>query len=159
MATGLEIFGFVLMLVGLAGTVLPLLPGAPIILAGAFLVAWSRDFILVGGSTVIVVAVLMLISFVTDFVASTFGAKRAGASGLALMGATIGAIVGIFAGIIGILIGPFVGAILGELVARRDLRQAWRAGLGTWIGMILAGAVKLGLSFAAICLVAAAYFF
>ncbi len=86
-----------------------------------------------------------------DLVASTLGAKRVGASPLALAGATVGALAWDSSSACrGIIFGPFAGAVLGELIARRDLLQAGKVGLGTWLGLLVAAIAKLVLAFAMI---------
>jgi uncharacterized protein YqgC (DUF456 family) len=137
-------------LAGLAGLVLPALPGAPLLFGGILLAAWIEDFEYIGTGTLIAIGVLAALTFVADFVAGAFGAKRYGASGRAVLGATIGAIVGIFFGLVGVLLGPFVGAVIGELSVRRDIEAASRAGVGATIGLAIGTAAKLALGFAMI---------
>jgi uncharacterized protein YqgC (DUF456 family) len=120
-----------LMVVGLAGAVLPVLPGAGLVLAGTVLGAWIDDFQRVGGWTVGVLVLLAALSFVLDYVAGMLGAKKAGASKQALIGAAVGTVAGLFLGFIGVLVLPFVGAAAGEYLARRDHRAAARVGLAT----------------------------
>src|SRR6185436_20308234 len=94
-----------------------------------------------------IIGLLALLSFAADFVASLLGAKRVGASPLALAGAAIGGIVGIFLGIPGVLLGPFIGAVAGEYLARGRLAQAGKVGFGTWIGLLLAAVAKVVVAF------------
>lgn len=148
-----------LVILGLAGTVLPVLPGALFVFAGLLLAAWTDGFAHVGWAGLAVIGVLALLSVGLDFVATTLGAKRVGASPLALAGATVGAFLGLFFGLPGLIFGPFAGAVLGELIARRDLLQAGKAGLGTWLGLILAAIAKLALAFAMIAVFATVYAF
>jgi uncharacterized protein YqgC (DUF456 family) len=133
---------------GLAGLVLPVLPGAPLLFCGFLLAAWIEDFAYLGTGTLITLGVLAALMFVVDFAAGAFGARRHGASGRAVLGATIGAVVGIFFGLAGVLIGPFVGAVIGELTVHRDLLAAGRAGLGATLGLAIGTAAKLALGFA-----------
>lgn len=134
-----------LIITGLAGIVLPLLPGAPLLFLGLVAAAWAEDFAYVGYGTLAVLALLTLLIYAVDFLASILGARHFGASPRAMVGAGIGAIVGIFLGLIGILIGPFIGAVIGELSARRELVAAGMAGLGTTIGLVLGVAAKIAL--------------
>src|SRR6185436_8484229 len=99
----------VLVLLGLAGTVLPLLPGALLVFAGLFLAAWAEGFTRVGPWGLGIIAALGLLSLLADFLASLLGARRAGASPQALFGATVGALVGLFFGFAGLILGPFAG--------------------------------------------------
>jgi uncharacterized protein YqgC (DUF456 family) len=140
----------VLVVAGLAGLVLPVLPGAPLLFGGILLAAWAEDFAYLGVGTLTVVGVLAALAIAADFVAGAFGARRYGASKRAVLGATIGTVVGLFFGPIGVLLGPFVGAVLGELTVQRDLNAAGRAGVGATIGLALGTAAKLALGFAMI---------
>jgi len=143
----LWVLSLVLVGVGLAGTLLPGVPGTPLVFGGLLLVAWADEFQNVGVGTIILLAVLTILAFGVDFVSSSLGAKRAGASRGAVVGAALGTLVGIFFGFAGIVVGPFAGAVIGEFLARRSLEQAGRAGVGTWIGFILGIGVKLMLAF------------
>ena len=137
----------VLVVLGLAGAVLPVLPGVLLVFGGLFLAAWADGFQHVGIIALSIIGTLAALSFVTDFVATLLGAKRVGASPLALLGAAIGGIFGIFLGIPGLIFGPFFGAVLGEYLARGRLAQAGKVGLGTWLGLILAAVAKVVIAF------------
>lgn len=137
-----------LILVGLAGVVLPALPGVPLMFAGMLLAAWADGFRHVGALTLTVLGLLAVLALLVDFAAGALGAKRVGASGLALLGAALGTVTGLFFGIPGLLLGPFVGALLGELLAGGSVLRAANVGAGTWIGLLLGTLVKLALSFA-----------
>lgn len=136
-----------LVLAGLAGTVVPALPGVPLVFAGLFLGAWIGGFQAVGWVTLAVFAALTVLALVIDFIAGAFGTRYAGAGARAFWGATIGAIAGLFFGLPGIILGPFAGAVIGELSGGRDWRQSGRAGLGAWLGVIFATALKLAIAF------------
>lgn len=138
----------VLILVGIAGTVLPVLPGVPVVFAGMLLAAWAGDFQQVGWGPLLVLGLLTALSLVVDFAATAMGAKRVGASRLAIVGAIIGTFAGIFFGFIGILVGPFVGALAGELIHGRHVGRATRVGIGTWVGIVVGTVFKVGLAFA-----------
>jgi uncharacterized protein YqgC (DUF456 family) len=146
-----------LVLAGVAGTVLPAMPGPPLVLAGLALVAWMDDFARVGGWTLVLLAVLTALTYVVDFLAGALGAKRVGASRRAIAGALIGGLVGLFFGLAGVVLGPFVGAVVGEYTVQRNLGQAGRVGVGTWVGMVLGLAARLSLVFAMIAVFATAY--
>lgn len=140
----------VLVLVGLAGLVLPAVPGAPLLFAGLVAAAWAEDFMYVGGGTLVALGVMAVLTYAVDFAATAFGAKRFGASRRGIIGAAIGALLGLFLGVLGVLIGPFVGAVIGELSTRRDLFSAGRAGIGATIGLAIGAAAKLALGIAMI---------
>jgi uncharacterized protein len=137
-----------MIVIGVAGTVLPALPGVALIFAGIALAAWIDGFTRISGWTVLVLGMLAAMAFVADYAASVLGARRAGASRLALAGAAIGVIAGIFAGLIGVVIFPFIGAVIGQFAGQRDLRRAGRVGVATWIGLAVGTAVKVAIAFA-----------
>lgn len=159
MTTALWILAVVLVLVGIAGTVLPALPGTVFVFAGLLIAAWAQDFAQVSGWTVALLGVLTVLSFIVDFAASALGAQRVGASRAAVVGAAVGTVVGIPFGIAGLLAGPFVGAVVGELTAAPDLVKAGKVGIGAWIGFVLGTGLKLALAFAMVGIFAVAYVF
>jgi uncharacterized protein len=148
-----------LIVTGLAGLVLPAIPGAPLLFAGILLAAWAENFAYVGIKTIALLALLALLTYAVDLWATMFGAKRFGASKRAVIGALLGAVVGLFLGFPGVLLGPFIGAVIGELSARRNLQQATRAGLGATVGLVLGAALKLALALSMIGIFIVARFF
>jgi hypothetical protein len=154
----LWVLAALLVVAGIAGLVLPALPGAPLLFAGLIVAAWAEDFAYVGTGTIVLLAVLAALTYAADFVAGAFGAKRFGASPRAVTGALVGGVVGIFFGIPGVLLGPFVGAVVGELSVRRDLNAATRAGIGASLGLVLAAAAKIALAFTMLGVFAVARF-
>jgi uncharacterized protein len=144
---------------GLAGMVLPVLPGPSLIFIGLVLAAWAEGFARVGWMTISILAILAVLATAVDFLAGAFGAKRFGASNRAMIGAAIGAVIGIFFGIPGIVIGPFAGAVMGELSVEQDLNAAGRAGFGAWLGLILGMAARVALGFSMIGVFVFALFF
>ena len=136
----------VLIIIGLIGTVVPALPGVPVIFIGLLLAAWADGFATVGLGTITVLAVLTVLSIIIDLVAAAFGAQRLGASPRAFWGATLGAMVGIFFGLPGIILGPFIGAVVAEISDGRGARQAGRSGYGAWLGVVLGTAAKLAIA-------------
>ncbi|MFC3655813.1 DUF456 domain-containing protein [Xanthomonas hyacinthi] len=148
-----------LVALGLAGVVLPALPGMPLLFAGLLLAAWADGFQRVGWVMLTVLGVLTLLSFLVDFLATVFGAKRVGASRKALWGSVVGSVAGLLFMPIGLFVGPFVGALAGEYWHGRQLQQAAKVGLGTWLGIVLGTAAKLALALAMVGLFAAAWLF
>ncbi|HET9225103.1 MAG TPA: DUF456 domain-containing protein [Thermoanaerobaculia bacterium] len=142
---------------GLAGTILPALPGAPLVFVGLLIAAWIDHFQKVGWFTLTLIFLLMVLTFVIEIAAAGMGAKRVGASKMAIFGAAVGTIVGIFFSIPGLLLGPFVGAVLGEYLSRRNWEQAGKVGIGTWIGLIVGTAGKLAVIFTMVGLFVTAY--
>ena len=133
--------------VGVAGVILPALPGTILVLAGIVLGAWIDDFQRVGWLAITSVTVLAVLSWVADYASGLLGAKRAGASRLAVIGAAVGTVAGIFMGFIGVLFMPLVGAAVGEWMARRDQVHAMRIGVATWVGLMIGMVAKVALAF------------
>lgn len=145
--------------VGVAGTVLPVLPGAPLVWLGLLLAAWIDGFERVGGWTLLLLGLLAMSTFAVDFAASAAGARRVGASRQAVLGAALGVLLGLPFGLPGLLLGPFVGAAAGELWRVRDWRRAGKVGLGATLGFALGVAAKLAVVAAMLGLFALAYLF
>lgn len=147
-AAGLWILAIALMAVGLLGTVLPALPGVILVLAGVIVGAWIDDFTRVPVWVVALLVVIAVIAWVTDYVATVLGAKKAGASKLALVGAAVGTILGLLMGLIGVLFMPLVGAAVGQYLSEKNSKNAAKVGIATWIGLLVGTVVKLALVFA-----------
>lgn len=157
-----------LIVVGIAGTVLPALPGTVLVLAGIVWGAWLDDFVRVPVWVVVLCAVLAALAWATDYVAALMGAQRVRASGWALAGAAAGTVAGIFTGFIGLLFMPLLGAMAGEWWALRHQpgatvtangQRALTVGVATWLGMMIGTAVKLALVFVMVGAFVAAYLF
>ena len=153
----LWIIAGVLVAAGIIGMVAPALPGPVLIFAGLLLAAWVDGFEKVGWLPLSLLGVLTALTFVADIVATGAGAKKAGASKQAIIGATLGTIVGIFFGVIGIFVGPFAGAAVGEFLAKRDLVRAGKVGYGTLFGLVLGAAMKIALALAMVAVFVTAY--
>ncbi|MDX1588585.1 MAG: DUF456 domain-containing protein [Oleiphilaceae bacterium] len=137
-----------LIALGLAGLVFPALPGPILLFAGLWMAAWAEGFVFVGLYSLITLGVLAGLATLADFVAGAFGARRSGASGRSVWGATIGAVIGVFFGLPGLVLGPFIGAVIGELSVQWNLAAAGRAGWGATIGVALGIAAKLAFGIA-----------
>ncbi len=148
----LWIVAAILVIAGFAGLVLPALPGIALIFSGLVVAAWAEHFVYVGWKTITFLALLALFAWLIDVLAGVLGAKKFGAGQYAIIGAAIGAVCGLFFGIPGIVAGPFFGAFFGELVARRDLKDAGFAAIGTWIGLLVGSAVKIAIAFTMLAL-------
>ena len=133
-----------LMLAGLIGTIVPMLPGATLIFAGAVLnrLALGPEQS-VGWATLAVLMGLMLLSYLVDFLSGTLGARYFGATRWGILGGILGAIVGLFFGIPGLILGPLVGVLLGELAAGQKLLPATKSTWGTLIGAAAGMVAKL----------------
>lgn len=161
------IVAILLVVAGIAGTVLPLLPGVPLVFAGLLLAAWHDSFTEVSITTMVIIGVIALLAWVVDFVASIVTAKKVGASKQALWGAGIGAVVGISGGIAGVIIGPAIGAIIGELIANKKMNKepnkdltgkVTTVGIAAGLGFVLALAIKIVLALTMLGIFAYAYY-
>lgn len=158
MDIALYLGAMVLIVVGLAGAILPALPGIPLIFAGIWLIAAADGFRHLGKWWLTCIAVIGCAGVATDFLAAALGAKRVGASRQAIWGAVVGTVIGLFFGIFGLFMGPFLGALAGELASGSSVTRAGDVGFGTWIGVILGTLVKLVASFMMIAALATAWY-
>lgn len=157
------IVAVLLVVIGIAGTVLPMLPGVPLVFAGLLLLAWHGGFQQVGVFTMVIIAAISTLVWVIDFSASIITAKKFGASKYALWGAGIGALLGIVGGIVGLIIGPAIGAIIGELISHQYLSKeatskATTVGIAAGLGFVLALALKIVLVLIMLAIFAYAYY-
>jgi uncharacterized protein YqgC (DUF456 family) len=148
-----------MILVGIAGTVLPALPGVVFVFAGIALAAWIDGFTVISGWTLGVLALLAVIGFAIDYVAQLLSAKRAGATWQGIAGATAGTVAGIFTGLWGLLFMPLLGAAIGEFISHRDALRAGKVGLATWVGLLVGAVLKLAIVFAMLGIFIAALIF
>jgi uncharacterized protein YqgC (DUF456 family) len=147
----------ILVIVGIAGSVMPALPGVPLVFAGLAVAAWAENFERVSWITLVVLGLLTAMSFAIDLTAAAFGAKRVGATKLAILGAAVGTFAGLLFGIPGLVLGPFVGAVAGEMLSHGQMKQATRAGVATWLGLVFGTLTKVALVFAMLGVFALAY--
>jgi uncharacterized protein YqgC (DUF456 family) len=151
------IIAALLIALGVVGAFVPAVPGVLFVLGGMFLAAWIDGFRRSGWITLGTLGLLAVFALALDVVAGLLGAKRVGASRLALVGAAIGSVVGILFGFLGALIGPFVGAAAGEWISRGGIAQAARVGLGTWIGVAVSLVARVVVVFAMLAVFVASY--
>jgi uncharacterized protein YqgC (DUF456 family) len=154
--TTLWILAVVLIVVGVAGTLLPALPGIPLIFGGVLLAAWIDDFQRIPGWVIGVLAVLAVIGIAVDYVAAALSARRVGASRQGIVGAAIGTVAGVFTGLWGLLFMPLVGAAIGEYLAHQNALRAGKVGIATWFGLLIGTAVKIAVAFTMIGVAVAA---
>jgi uncharacterized protein len=129
-----------LLVLGLLGTVVPFLPGTPLIALGALIYAASTGWTIIGPGRLVILAALAAAGYLLHHVAGALGTRRVGGSTWGVIGALVGALVGLFFGIPGLLLGPPLGAIAGELLKSGDFRLSIRSGMAAFFGMV-AGAV------------------
>lgn len=146
--TALALFlAIVCFLAGIAGIILPVLPGPPLIWLGMLLYGLLTGFERITWVFLLLQAVLVALSFGIDYLANAWAVKRYGGSRMAVWGAGIGLLLGaLLFSPVGIILGPFAGAFLGELLAGRHPAQALRIGFGTLIGLASGSGVKLCLA-------------
>jgi hypothetical protein len=144
----LYVLGAAALVAGIAGVVLPAIPGSVLLVAGAVLIGWAEGFTRVSGWTVAACAAIGVAIWVVDLAAGLLGAKAFGASRWAVIGAGLGLLVGMFLGLPGIVLGPAVGAIALEYARDPSFERALKAGAGAFLGFVLGSAVKVALAFA-----------
>ncbi len=140
------IISLLIMFGGLAGIVLPILPSIPLIWAGVLIYAVCDGFENISWFLVLIFGVLTILSVILDYFGGVIGAKKYGATKWGLIGSVIGGIAGFFmGGIVGLIFGPFFGAVLLELVFGKDLRGAFKSGVGTLVGFLGGAIAKLAI--------------
>jgi uncharacterized protein YqgC (DUF456 family) len=126
---------FILILVGVAGTLVPLLPGIPLIFISIGAYGWHEGFQQVTPKYLVILGTLTALSIIVDYLSTTFGAKYSGSSRKGVWGAFIGTFAGLFFfPPLGIIIGPWVGAFIGEYLEVQDVNKALKTGFGTVLG-------------------------
>ncbi len=131
------LFTALLMIMGLIGSILPLLPGSPLIFLGALLYAWHTGFLVVTWKIILFLGLLTLLSQILDYLASTYGAQKYGASRWGMVGALLGGILGtMLGGVFGAVLGPILGAVSLEMLQGTGLRPSFKIGLGALLGFL-----------------------
>jgi uncharacterized protein YqgC (DUF456 family) len=157
--TVLEIVAFTLavlvMMVGIIGCVVPMIPGTPLIFAAAIVHRLVMGDAGAQWWVLCILGLLAMLSFGAEYAASFYGAKTLGATKRGMIGAVVGGLVGLFFGIIGILIGPFVGAFSFEFIGGREWRDSARAGVGATLGLAVGAGGKIACAMAMLLLFSA----
>jgi uncharacterized protein YqgC (DUF456 family) len=134
------------MLFGLVGCVLPVIPGVPLIWLTAFVFSLLTDFEFIGRDYLLIFGILSAASLLLDWIAGVYGAKKLGASRWGMVGAFVGMIVGVIVGTLpGFIVGPLIGAAVFELLAGKKSGVALKAGFGTFLGFLAGVVMKFGL--------------
>ena len=157
MSVLLHVVGLALLAAGVAGLVLPVLPGAVLLVLGVVTLAWAGDFAILGWGTVAFAGAMGLAITVVDWAASILGAKAFGASKWAVLGSAVGLVVGIFLGLPGIVLGPVVGALVFEYAKDPNFERALKAGVGAFVGFVVGSVLKVMLAFVLLGVVAMRY--
>lgn len=140
----IKLFAWLLIIAGVAGVVLPAVPGLPLIMLGILIYAYQTNFTVVTLNFVLIMGALTLIGTAFDYLSGIVGAKRTGASKAGIWGAFVGGIAGLF--LIpgwGIIIGPLAGAIIGEILAGKTTIKAAKVGIGTFLGIVSGTLIKI----------------
>jgi uncharacterized protein YqgC (DUF456 family) len=159
MSVALYLLGVALLAAGVAGLVLPVLPGAVLLVLGVIALAWAGDFVVLGWGTVAFAGLMGLAITAVDWGASILGAKAFGASKWAVIGSAVGLVVGLFLGLPGIILGPAVGALVFEYAKDPNFERALKAGLGTFVGFVVGSVLKVTLAFVLVGVVALRFLF
>jgi uncharacterized protein YqgC (DUF456 family) len=136
----------ILMILGIIGCLLPVLPGPPLSFVGILLLHFSR-FAEFSRERLIILAIIAVVVTILDYIVPIWGTRRFGGSKYGVRGATVGLIIGLFLGPAGIIVGPFLGAFVGELIYKDDVNYALKAGFGSLLGFLTGVGLKLAASF------------
>lgn len=147
------VVSFLVMFIGVVGAIVPMIPGPPLVLAGAFIYAAYTHFAVVGWKIILLLSVLAAIGVLLDYSAWVFGAKKLGATKLGVGFGVLGLIVGLFFLPWGLIVGPLVGVGIGEAIAKRKGVPALKASAGSFLGVLVGVIVKFF-----ICLIMIAIF-
>ena len=132
----------IIMVVGLAGVFLPVLPGIPLIFGAILLYGVLSGFEEISFDLILIFAGLTIFGLIVDYLANYFSVKKMGGGRAGAIGAVIGLIIGIFVGLVGIILLPFLFAVVFELIAGKRESRALKAGTGAWIGLLFGGLIR-----------------
>ena len=141
----LLVIAILLMLTGIVGCLVPVLPGPPLSYLGLVVIHFTR-FADVSQKLFIILGVIAVVVTVLDYIVPIWGTRHFGGSKYGARGATVGLIIGLFLGPPGIIIGPFIGAFVGELIFKDDVKYALKAGFGSLLGFLTGVGLKLAAS-------------
>jgi uncharacterized protein YqgC (DUF456 family) len=142
----LLILGIIMMIFGIIGCLVPVLPGPPISYLGLILLHVTK-FGHFSKTVLIALAAITIIVTILDYIVPVWGTRKFGGSKYGMRGATVGLIIGLFLGPVGIIVGPLIGAIVGELIFKDDMKYALKAGFGSLLGFLTGIGLKLAASF------------
>jgi len=153
----LHVVAAAMIVMGLAGAIVPVVPGIPLIFGGIWLIAGIDHYHHLGLWWLIIIGAVGAVGLTIDLLAGALGVKRVAASKQAVSGALLGTAIGLFFGLPGLLLGPFLGAVLGELAAGSSVRRSTNVGVNAWLGLIFGTIVKLVSSLMMVALFGAAW--
>ncbi|NOX46435.1 MAG: DUF456 domain-containing protein [Chlorobi bacterium] len=140
------VIGIILLLVGIIGCVLPVLPGQILAWASLLMLQFKSDPPFTA-KFIVLWALITAGVTILDYIVPLWGTKKLGGSKYGIWGAALGLLVGVFFSPIGLIIGPFAGAFVGEMIAGKDSNTAFKSGLGSFIGFLTGTLLKLVISF------------
>ena len=135
----------VMMIVGIAGCLLPVLPGPPLTYLGLVVLHFTK-FGPVSTNLFIILGVVAIVVTVIDYIVPIWGTRQFGGSKYGMRGAAVGLVIGLFLGPFGIIAGPFIGAVVGEMLFKDDIKYAIKAGFGSLLGFLTGVGLKLAAS-------------
>ena len=138
----LIVLAFLLLVAGIAGCVLPLLPGPPLAYAGMLLLHLT-DKVHFTTPQLVIWLVVVIVLQVVDYITPLLGSKYSGGTSFGNRGCMAGTLLGLFFMPWGVIVGPFIGAIVGEMLGGQDLSHAIRAGIGTLLGFLVGTLLKV----------------
>lgn len=140
-----------IMLMGMAGIVIPIIPSIPLVWLGAFVFALCTHFEKITGMLLLVFALLTIFSIVLETLGSVYGARKFGATRWGIIGSVIGTGVGFYlGGPIGLILGPIIGTVIFELIGGKDYRGALKSGMGNFVGFLGGSLIKFSIGLAMI---------
>jgi uncharacterized protein YqgC (DUF456 family) len=139
-------FAIILILIGLVGCILPIIPGPPLSFLGILILHFT-DFVQYSTKFLLILAFAAIVVTALDYIVPIWGTKKFGGTKAGMWGATIGMIIGmILLGPLGLIVGPLVGAIIGESIKGANNKDAFRSGLGAFLGFLVGTGLKLATS-------------
>ncbi|HWR74628.1 MAG TPA: DUF456 domain-containing protein [Bacteroidales bacterium] len=135
----------IMMIVGIAGCLLPVLPGPPLTYLGLVVLHFTK-FGPVSTNLFIILGVVAIVVTVIDYIVPIWGTRQFGGSKYGMRGAAVGLVIGLFLGPFGIIAGPFIGAVVGEMLFKDDIKYALKAGFGSLLGFLTGVGLKLAAS-------------
>ena len=142
----LLVTGLILIVLGIIGCLVPVLPGPPLSYLALIMLHLSR-FGQFSGTTLIILGAIALTVTILDYIVPIWGTRKFGGSKYGTRGATVGLVIGLFLGPLGIIIGPLIGAFIGEMIFKDDIKYALKAGFGSLLGFMTGIGLKLAASF------------
>jgi len=147
LTTVLVILSILIAVAGIAASVLPVIPGPPISFLALILVSWARAWEPFSTAFLLIMAAVMVMVSLLDYILPIGAAKWYGASKAGFWGSIGGLLLGLFFfPPWGVIFGPIIGAFVGELLTGKKGKEALRAGWGALIGNVLVTGLKIAYS-------------